>query len=125
MSYTVALHNGTGHCLAALLLLVVGAWAARRVYTIARLSPAILVGVLALSAVISGGMLLWARADGPCGTVRGLPLIVERVQTACIDVITSTGVSLPLAVVDSLVAIGLAHVMLLGVLQLRRTVGQP
>jgi hypothetical protein len=73
---------------------------------------------------MSMGMLLSVRRDGPCGTVRGVPLIVERMQSACIDVVDSTGVSIPLALLNSLVAVGLAHVIVLGVLQLKRTSGQ-
>ena len=125
MTYSVALHNRTEHYLGALVLVVVGVWAVRQVYKTARVSPAILLGVFALSTVISASVLLWARPDGPCGTVRGLPLIIERTQSGCIDVISSTGVSLPLAVMDALVVIGVVHVVVLGVLQLRRVFGTP
>ena len=124
MDYSVELHNGAAQYLGALLLFLLGVWACRRVYKLARASPAILSGALVLSVLMSIWMLVRSRADGPCGTVRGVPLIIERNQSACTDVIASTGMSIPLAILNALLAVGLAHVILLGVLQLRRVMLQ-
>jgi hypothetical protein len=123
MSYSVAMHNTTGHYVTALALLLVGGWAIAKVYREPRLRFAKLLWALGLSVAMSTSM-LWERPDGPCGIVRGVPLIVERVQSACIDVIWSTGLSVPSAAIDSLVAIGLAHVVVLGVLRLARAFGR-
>jgi hypothetical protein len=120
MDYSAGLHNGAGQYVAALVLFALGVGALWRVYKLARPGSAILSAALVLSGLLALGMILWSRADGPCDTVRGVPLIVERVQSACTDVIVSTGVSLPMAVLNALVAVGLAHVILLGVLTLRR-----
>jgi hypothetical protein len=114
MNYSVALHNGTWHFAIAILLAIAGTWATIRVYASTKVKIVVFLVALAVTTALSVPMIFWGRSDGPCGTVWGLPLTIERLQTACGDVFHSTGLSWPHVVMNLVTAFGLAHGLVLG-----------
>jgi hypothetical protein len=117
MDYRVTLDNDTPRLLGAVVLAALGIWA---VWRIKRQRPrpwSFLIGSLVLGIALCIPMVLWRWTDGQCGWLTGFPLVIERVQTSCIDVVSSTGISVPLAIVDAALAIGLGSSVALGALR--------
>jgi len=120
VAYQISLQNSPVQALTAVLLVFLGAWATALLYRRGRPGPGVVLALVALSSVLAVPLLLMSRRDGPCSTVWGFPVVQLRESAACADMVSSTGISILSVWVNLLVAVGLAHAIVLVASWLRR-----